>query len=161
VQLNEAPLPKSFGDVLAMHYRIMAAEAAAIHRDAFTRQPEMFKPRISQLIRDGLATSAADLSAARAHQTRFAADVESLISDVDALVMPATVTTAPDCETTGDPKFNSPWSYAGVPAVTFCCDLAEDGMPVGLQLVARRNGDESLLAIAAWCYRLFETPIGL
>jgi aspartyl-tRNA(Asn)/glutamyl-tRNA(Gln) amidotransferase subunit A len=139
-----------------MHYRIMAVEAATIHGEAFARQPEMFKPRISQLIRDGLAVTRAELEAARAHHARYGADVEPLFSAVDALLMPATVTTAPDRETTGDPKFNSPWSYAGAPAVTFCCDLAEDGMPVGLQLVGRRGQDESLLSVAAWCEQLFD-----
>ena len=34
-------------------------------------------------------------------------------------ITPATVSTAPDPSTTGDPAFNSPWSYTGLPTVSF------------------------------------------
>ena len=51
------------------------------------------------------------------------------------LVCPATVTTAPPAKTTGDPWFNSIWTYAGVPSLNIPCGLATDGLPVGLQLL--------------------------
>ena len=38
---------------------------------------------------------------------------------LDALVTPATVGAAPDPSTTGDPAFNSPWSYLGFPRSRF------------------------------------------
>ena len=55
--------------------------------------------------------------------------------NVDALITPATVSTAPDPSTTGDPAFNSPWSYTGLPTVSFPIGLAPDGLPVAVQLV--------------------------
>ena len=71
--------------------------------------------------------------------------------------MPSTATTAPaSLDTTGDPKFNSPWSYAGLPAITIPCGLADDEMPCGLQLVGPRNSELQLLHTAAWC----ETRLG-
>jgi Asp-tRNA(Asn)/Glu-tRNA(Gln) amidotransferase A subunit family amidase len=54
-------------------------------------------------------------------------------------------------DTTGDARFNSAWSYAGVPAITLPCGTAVDNMPVGLQLVGKHGDDDKLLAIAAWC----------
>ena len=78
--------------------------------------------------------------------------MNGLFADCDALVTPFTDTTAPaTLETTGTPKFQAPWSCAGVPAVSIPCGLAPDGMPVGLQLVGRQNQDEALLGVAQWC----------
>ncbi len=75
-------------------------------------------------------------------------------ADVDAWVMPATNTAAPRCDSTGDPRFNSPWSYTGLPEVTLPCGLAaSNGTPIGLQLVGQPYGDAALLDHAAWCER--------
>jgi hypothetical protein len=61
-------------------------------------------------------------------------------------------TTAPaNLDTTGDPRFNSPWSYAGLPAVTVPCALSPAGLPIGIQLVGPAHSDEQLLHTAAWC----------
>ncbi len=69
----------------------------------------------------------------------------------DAWILPATSTTAPTLDSTGGARFNSPWSYVATPAVTLPCGVAVDNLPVGLQLVGPRGGDDALLAIAAWC----------
>lgn len=144
-------LPPSFADVHANHYRIMAYGAAEYHRRDYEAHRAAYAPNISKLIDDGLATSREDYLAALEHQRRFRADMDALLCDGSIAVMPSTHTTAPACDTTGDPKFNSPWSYAGVPAITIPCGIASDGMPCGLQLVGPRGGEAKLLQAAAWC----------
>jgi len=42
-----------------------------------------------------------------------------------------------------------PWTHAGLPVVTLPWRTAENGLPLGLQLVARFMDDERLLAWAA------------
>jgi aspartyl-tRNA(Asn)/glutamyl-tRNA(Gln) amidotransferase subunit A len=71
--------------------------------------------------------------------------------------MPSTPTTAPGPETTGDARFNSPWSYCGLPAVTIPSGVDDHGLPVGLQIVGPHHGEGELLAAAAWC----EARLGL
>jgi aspartyl-tRNA(Asn)/glutamyl-tRNA(Gln) amidotransferase subunit A len=68
-------------------------------------------------------------------------------------VTPSTSTPAPGRDTTGDPIFNSPWSYAGVPTVTIPCGLTGGNLPCGLQLIGRGDDDWRVLAAAAWCER--------
>lgn len=71
------------------------------------------------------------------------------------LAMPTTPTPAPArLDTTGDARFNIPWTFAGLPAVTIPCGLSLAGMPIGLQLVGPRGADAELLAAAAWCERV-------
>jgi aspartyl-tRNA(Asn)/glutamyl-tRNA(Gln) amidotransferase subunit A len=45
-------------------------------------------------------------------------------------------------------RLTHPWSFAAVPAISIPCGFSE-GLPVGLQLVARSSGDDLLLAVAA------------
>jgi aspartyl-tRNA(Asn)/glutamyl-tRNA(Gln) amidotransferase subunit A len=54
-------------------------------------------------------------------------------------------------ETTGTPKFQAPWSCAGVPAVSIPCGLAANSMPVGLQIIGPHETDWEFLDLAAWC----------
>lgn len=129
----------------------MAHEAAEYHKRDYEAHRAEYAPNISKLIDDGFATSRKDYLAAREHQQQFQADVDAMLADELIAVMPSTHTTAPTCETTGDPKFNSPWSYAGVPTITIPCGIASDGMPCGLQLVGPRGGEAKLLQAAGWC----------
>ena len=69
---------------------------------------------------------------------------------VDALLTPATTCAAPDAATTGDPAFNSPWSYTGLPAVSFPSGWTE-GMPLSLQVIGRPFAEADLFRVAAWC----------
>ena len=74
----------------------------------------------------------------------------------DALLTPATNITAPGPETTGDPRFNMPWSYSGQPTVSFPCGLTEEGMPAALQLIGRSFDEPALFAAAAWCEQVLQ-----
>jgi Asp-tRNA(Asn)/Glu-tRNA(Gln) amidotransferase A subunit family amidase len=145
-----------FAEIAPLHRRIMAVEAAAYHREQFAAHRQAYGPLITALLDEGLGISAVDYAAALAHQRGCRGRMDAMFAqysnNVDALIMPSTDTTAPaTLVTTGIPKFQAPWSYAGVPAVAIPCGLAGDGMPVGLQLVGRRACDAALLGVARWC----------
>jgi aspartyl-tRNA(Asn)/glutamyl-tRNA(Gln) amidotransferase subunit A len=70
---------------------------------------------------------------------------------VDVLLTPATPGPAPDTSTTGDPVFNSPWSYTGLPTVSFLAGWTADGLPLAVQLIGKPWREDELLAAAAWC----------
>jgi aspartyl-tRNA(Asn)/glutamyl-tRNA(Gln) amidotransferase subunit A len=145
-------LPESFATVRAMHYRINAVEAALYHRRQFAEHGDAYGPKLRQLLKEGLGTQAVEYAEALAAQRQFRTEIVATLAHVDALIMPATPTTAPArLDTTGDSEFQAPWSFAGVPAVTLPCGLADDGMPVGLQLAGRHGEDFGLLRTARWC----------
>mgnify|MGYP001180876350 CR=1 FL=1 len=50
---------------------------------------------------------------------------------------------------TGDPGFNIPASIIGAPALTLPI-LADEGMPLGLQVIGRKDEDAALFGLAAW-----------
>ena len=145
-------LPEGFDKVHAMHRRIMAVEAADFHRQTFGAPRAGYGPNLAGLLEEGFGTSMADYQAALRQQTGFANAVNRLLEGIDALVTPATPSAAPQgLGSTGDPRFNSPWSYAGVPTVSFPFTLTGAGLPIALQLVGPAWSEERLTAAAMWC----------
>jgi Asp-tRNA(Asn)/Glu-tRNA(Gln) amidotransferase A subunit family amidase len=144
-----------FAEVAAMHRTIMAVEAAEYHRAQFAAHRDKYGPKISSLLDEGLKIPGVDYAAALAWQRDFRRRIAELFTHCNVLITPSTDTTAPaTLETTGTPKFQAPWSCAGVPAVSLPCGLASDGMPVGMQLIGRESQDAALLTAAAWCERV-------
>jgi aspartyl-tRNA(Asn)/glutamyl-tRNA(Gln) amidotransferase subunit A len=144
-------LPSSYSNVQRLHRRIMAVEAAEYHQPQFSAHRGAYGPHIRQLIEEGLAATAVEYAGALAHQQRFRREMEDVLHEFDALLTPATDVTAPGLETTGDPRFNSPWSYSGLPTVSVPCGLSSQGMPVAVQWIGHPYAEDRLLSVAAWC----------
>jgi Asp-tRNA(Asn)/Glu-tRNA(Gln) amidotransferase A subunit family amidase len=152
--IEPAAVPDDFRRVRAMHRLIMAVDAAAYHRAQFAAHRDAYGPMIAELLDEGLTIPANDYADALDWQRRFAGRVDAMFGQFDILVCPSTDTTAPaTLTTTGTPKFQAPWSCAGVPVVSIPCGLAADGMPAAIQLVGRRGRDAMLLQVAQWCER--------
>ena len=69
--------------------------------------------------REGIAAPAPEYARTKEHQAALRHEMMAVLAGVDALICPATTRGAPDAATTGDPAFNSPWSYTGLPVVSF------------------------------------------
>lgn len=153
-ELCKLDLPASFESVHSSHWCIMTVEGAETHFDRFARHAGGYGPKITSLIEEGLSTLAIDYAAALRHYEQHRREMEELFAGGLVALTPSTVAAAPaGLESTGDPRFNSPWSYAGLPTVTIPCGLTGDGLPCGLQLIGPRDGEELLLSVAAWCER--------
>jgi aspartyl-tRNA(Asn)/glutamyl-tRNA(Gln) amidotransferase subunit A len=150
-EVIETGEPVDFEELRSCHRTIMAAEAAATHNERFALSPEAFPPRITDLIREGQAVSPTDYQLAHDLKADRLERVLALFNDVDALVTPAALGAAPDASTTGDPAFNSPWSYLGLPTVSFPLGFSAERLPLSVQLVGKPNDDMNLLRMAEWC----------
>jgi aspartyl-tRNA(Asn)/glutamyl-tRNA(Gln) amidotransferase subunit A len=164
-EVEECGLPAEFADVHRHHRVVMAHDAGQVHRVDFAARPEAFGPHVAQLIREGLEIAAAEprthaYAIALERQREFRAAMRRFLEGGTIALMPSTVSVAPGSETTGDPKFNSPWSFAGVPAVTIPCGTGELGLPCGLQLIGAPDADYAVLRAAAWCERQLEWSDG-
>ena len=160
--IERFPLPASFADMHASHRAVMAVEAAAVHREDFAVRPDTYRPKLAQLIENGLSVSAVDYRAARVHQQCFAADLAAALdapTGPDIVLSPATVASAPPLAegSTGDPQFNSVWSFAGLPTCGVPACLGEDGLPLSLQIGAARESF-ALFQAAAWCEGVLAFP---
>lgn len=150
-----------WAEVVRSHRVIMAVEAAQVHAVDFARHADQYGPHVGSLIREGLelrkqeaATGA--YAAALRHQREASERFDGWLGPQTVVLTPSTVTPPPGRETTGDPRFNSPWSFLGAPSATLPSGLSDEGTPCGLQLIGVRDSDQTLLQTAAWCERALD-----
>jgi Asp-tRNA(Asn)/Glu-tRNA(Gln) amidotransferase A subunit family amidase len=152
----DVALPAGLGEVLFRHRIIMAVEAAAYHELRLARYPEDYGPQIRDLLNEGLACPAPEFARCQEHQRRMTQEMAHCFGEVDVLLTPAATGPAPDAATTGNPAFNSPWSYTGLPTVSLVAGWTAEGLPLAIQLVAPAWEEARLFAAAAWCEDVLE-----
>jgi aspartyl-tRNA(Asn)/glutamyl-tRNA(Gln) amidotransferase subunit A len=143
-------LPSVFGGIPDAHHTVMAVESAAYHGERIRRVPDDYPPKITELVEHGLRCSAGTYMAAMRIKNANVAQFARL-GETFGLLIPATPGPPPDCTTTGNPIFNSPWSFLGFPVVSFPIGWNTDGLPLSLQLVGGPCSEDSLLRLANWC----------
>ena len=154
--VREIAMPSSFANVLRSHVVIMSVEAAAEHEERFQQHAADYLPKIRGLVEAGLHMSAPDYVRAKQHQRLLSRDILTCFHDADVLLTPATLGPAPDTSTTGDPAFNSPWSFTGLPTISIPVGLGPGGLPLSIQVVAQLFEELQLFRIAHWCERNLE-----
>ncbi len=154
--LSDVALPAAFAEIVPCHRTVMAVEAAAYHGLRLRRHPDDYAPRIHSLLEEGLACPAPEYARCKELQQQLAKDMLSCFEGVNALLTPATAGPAPDASTTGDPVFNSPWSFTGLPTVSLPAGRDPEGLPLAIQLVGRPWAEAQLLAAAAWCEEVLD-----
>ncbi len=116
-EVVDVALPAGFSDVIARHRTIMAVEGAQFHQERLRKHPEDYGPNITRLLEEGVACAAPEYARAKEHQKQLRTEMSAVLRQCDVLLCPATTGPAPDKSTTGDPAFNSPWSYTGLPTI--------------------------------------------
>ena len=147
LSMVRADPPAEFTDILANHRAIMAVEAAAYHGQRLNKHPDDYPPRITALIEEGLRCPEAVYRRAKLLRDPVEQTVNEALQEAIFLT-PATTSSAPRADTTGDPAFNSPWSYLGLPTLSIPVSWTPDGLPLAIQLVGGRNREVELLATA-------------
>lgn len=153
--IDEEP-PAAFSEILTRHRTVMAVEAAAFHERRLRHHPEDYGPNITALLEEGLACPAPEYARCKEHQAEISIAMHGRAGQWDALLTPATTGPAPDAATTGNPAFNSPWSYLGLPTVSIPAAWSPDGLPLCIQLVGGRYDEQTLLSTAAWCEQVLQ-----
>ena len=156
----ELKLPESFQTAFQDQLLIMGVEAAAFHKPMYEKQAQDYRPKLREMLRQGLATDATTYSKALERRLRFTADMKELAEQADVLLTPSTPT-APlaDLTNTGDTRFQGPWTSCGLPTITLPTGLAESGLPMGIQLIAPPIEEARLLAIARWCEKVIDVQL--
>ena len=75
----------------------------------------------------------------------------AMFDDFDALLTLSAPGAAPKgLGSTGDARYNRLWTLMGVPCVNVPAYVAEGGLPVGVQVIARYGNDAGALAAGAF-----------
>ncbi|WP_433960695.1 amidase [Bradyrhizobium guangdongense] len=137
------------------------AGLAALYGDAFRRDPTVFDPNIAKQIERGLSWSGAEVGAALGASAAIAQAFALLFGEVDLLLTPTVPCVAwpftqlgPDtiggrpASPRGHAVFTPFVNHARLPAISIPCGKDDKGLPFGLQIIARRGADRTLLRAA-------------
>ncbi len=147
--VRELALPDIVGEAWRIHptlqdfeaHRALAWEYRTRHADI----PPLLRGRLDESV--GILT--ADYDAARSVANRARKALAKIFDDFDVLLTFSAPGVAPKgLASTGDPRFNRLWTLMGVPCVNVPAYVAEGGLPVGVQVIARFGNDAGALAAA-------------
>ncbi|HSC01593.1 MAG TPA: amidase, partial [Burkholderiaceae bacterium] len=144
-------VPEMFRDAWQWHRTIMEADIARNYRHDYDRGRDRMSASLRELIERGRQVRAVDYNDAVERIRVTASSFDELFDRCDVILTAATAGPAPrGLESTGSPAFCTLWTYAGMPAVTLPLLHADNGLPMGIQLVGRRGDDGRLLRTARW-----------
>lgn len=137
------------------------AGLAALYGDTFRRDPTIFDPDIARQIERGLSWSGAEVGAALGASAAIAQAFAAFFVEVDLLLTPTVPCVAwpftqlgPDtiggkpASPRGHAVFTPFVNHARLPAISVPCGTDDKGLPFGLQIIARRGEDRTLLRAA-------------
>ena len=151
--VDEVALPAAFAALTDARRAINDYERARAMAHEWRTDRERLSPAMRKTVASGLAVPYADYRAALALTEDCRDLLDGLFGDRDALLAPAVNGEAPlGLDYAGDPAFQSLWTMLHVPAIALPTHRGPNGMPVGIQLIARLGADDLLLSVAAWIW---------
>ena len=142
-------LPEIVAEAWRIHPTVQDFEAHQSFAWEYRANYEVMPPLLRGRLDESKGTTPADYDGARriAAQARHA--LAGIFDDVDVLLTFSAPGAAPKgLGFTGDPRFNRLWTLMGVPCVNVPADVTDDGLPVGVQVIARFGDDAGALAAA-------------
>jgi Asp-tRNA(Asn)/Glu-tRNA(Gln) amidotransferase A subunit family amidase len=151
-RVEEVELGPSAADGWSWQKTIMETEMAASFEREWLTGKDKLSEQLRSLIERGREIKARDyLRALRSIAPAVAALDELFMERYDAILTPAAAGTAPKgLGSTGDPSFCTLWTLLGMPAVSVPLMQGANGLPLGVQLVGRKNFDARLMRTARW-----------
>jgi aspartyl-tRNA(Asn)/glutamyl-tRNA(Gln) amidotransferase subunit A len=149
---------------------IVYPEVASLHHDLVRRHPELYSGDIRALVYLGELWSAKNYVDAQRLRGVLRARLRVITDPYDAVLTPTAAVQPPrigeKAQVEGDPpgselytfmRFTVALNATGYPAISVPAGLDRDGLPVGLQIIAKPHGDAALLDVA----QRIETVLGV
>ncbi|QDF37181.1 amidase [Bradyrhizobium symbiodeficiens] len=137
------------------------AGLAALYGNAFRKEPTIFDPDVAKQIERGLSWSGTEVAGALVASAAVASAFAAFLTHVDLLLTPTVPCVAwsltqlgPDmiggkpASPRGHAVFTPFVNHARLPAISIPCGTDPRGLPFGLQIIARRGQDRTLLGAA-------------
>jgi len=155
--------------IVDTYINISLPEAAHWHAPTLDARPADYQPPVRERLERGRTISAVSYLTAREAREALRKAVDAAFDGVSTLVLPTLPVVAPVLGATdvtmdsGEKlvvraamlRLTQLFNMTGHPAISL--PVPADGLPVGLQLVGRRDKTEELLAVAKTCERALST----
>jgi aspartyl-tRNA(Asn)/glutamyl-tRNA(Gln) amidotransferase subunit A len=150
-KVETAPLPGA-REAASTNGTMVVSDAAAYHAERLREQPEGFGADVLQRLQIGAALPLVDYIRARRAQVEMRRQFARLFDRCDLLLLPTTPIAAPSISGPDAlemarwlTRYTAPFNLTGLPALSLPCGFTTDGLPIGLQMVARPWGEAAIL----------------
>lgn len=149
-RVRDVVLPP-LGEWNAVGMIILLAEAFAIHEVWLRERGHLYGDQVREPLLLGALIDATDYLEAKEHAVRLAAMLDAAFEEHDLLVTAIQPGEAIPIDAVSKwgflerPSYGIPFNVSDNPALSVCCGFGRQGLPLALQLVARRNDELTLL----------------
>ena len=156
--IEELELKIDFESGFQSHRIVQQSEMAQWHEPLYSKYQNKYKPITLEYIKSGFTQNATDYINALEFRNRMRKVFIDSLKSFDVLIMPTASGLPPkDLSRTGDTRFQSPWTFTGLPSIAIPAGLSENGLPQSIQLVGAPFKEEKLLNIAKWIESILGT----
>lgn len=130
---------------------ILLAEAFTVHESWLQSRSPLYGESVRDALLLGALVESSDYTAALNHRMRLAAEIDDAFRDHDVLVTAIQPGEAPPIDAVSKwgfverLSFGIPFNVSDNPALAVCCGFGRHDLPLGLQLVGRRDDELTLL----------------
>jgi Asp-tRNA(Asn)/Glu-tRNA(Gln) amidotransferase A subunit family amidase len=156
--VEEVGLPAEFDGAVGWHRAIMEVDLAVSFEREYERGRDRLSAVLLEILERGRRYPAVDYQRAVGRIPLLREILHGILERYDAILTPAVIGEAPvGLESTGNPVFCTLWTLCGLPSITLPLLQGENGLPIGVQLVAGRHDDARLLRTARWLTEFVES----
>ena len=152
-QVIPVEFPEGYAAAVA-NGNMVTSDAAAFHRQRLEEQPGGFGSDVLQRLQMGAARTSSEYALLRREQSRLRRVYERFFEGFDILVTPTTPVVAPAIvgpdaieQARLLTRFTAPFNLTGLPALSLPCGFNSDGLPIGMQIVARPWAEAAVLRL--------------
>jgi len=160
-QVCEVHLP-GMAELNSLGRLILSAEASSIWKRQLYTRPDDFGVDVRVALERGCQIPATDYLQAQRSRRVLSRKLAGLWDRIGCLIAPVTPTTAPRIGDTviriggveedvraGSTRLVRPFNMLGWPALSMPCGFSDEGLPIGLQLIAAPKGEPTLFRAGA------------
>jgi Asp-tRNA(Asn)/Glu-tRNA(Gln) amidotransferase A subunit family amidase len=147
--VRQIKLPEVIAKAWLLHPVIQEFEAHQALAWEYNVRHAAMEPNLRGRLDESKGTTSVAYDEAMCVAARAKHVLDEMFDEVDAMLTFSAPGAAPKgLDSTGDAKFNRLWTLMGVPCVNVPAFVAEGGLPVGVQVIARSGDDARALAAA-------------
>jgi len=148
IELEDFELPSELNETHDIHAIIYNKALSYYFKDEYERYPDKISEVFCKMVEDGKKISLENYMKNIEKQSELTSKLDDFLSNFDAIITFSTAGEAPRKESHWDEKRDTSliWTTYRAPSVTVPLFKGPNGLPFGMQVVARRYNDYRLLS---------------
>lgn len=160
-EVEEIVLPDEFRQMYKYHLQVLAGDGRVAFLPDYTHSKDRMHQSLLDHVENKDKHTRKDQLKAFDELAAMRPKLDALASRYAAIIGPSVLDEAPiGLENTGNASFCAPWTVMHMPVVNVPGFKGENGMPIGLSVIAGRYRDQYLLSVCSEVGKVFEAEGG-